>query len=465
MLTVWGAKERGFCDSVSRRDFLRVGALGMGGLGLADVLRLQAQGAPTGRRSGGSPKAVIMVVLPGGPSHIDMYDLKPEAPAEYRGEYRPIQTNVPGIDICELLPRQAEIAEKFALVRSFKVKEDLQHALHEVYTGFPGEPNMAFPGGRALRPAFGSVVSRVLGQGGLLPSYISLRNSTISRAVPVAEDAAYLGAAHRPFVPSGPGMQNLTLPRGITADRLGERRTLLEAFDNLRRDVDRDVYPRGDIAGMDTFTARATEMVTSTRVREAFDVSLEPESVRRLYGQSVKGSTGSTLIAKDPLVFLQARRLVEAGVPVVTMTFGGWDHHSATGEPPIFTSLRGLLPAYDQGLAALINDLDQRGLRDDVAVVVWGEFGRTPRVSNRGGRDHWPPAGFVLFAGGGLKMGQVIGATDRRGERCTTRPITPQNVLATLYHVLGIDPAITLPDYQGRPISLLDEQQLIEELV
>jgi hypothetical protein len=440
------------CDGVSRRNFLKLGSLCVGGLTVADMLRLDAHGQTKRNAS----KSVIMVVLPGGPSHIDTYDLKPTAPAEYRGEFRPIRSNVSGIDICELLPRQAQIADKLAVVRSFQVARDLQHALHEIYTGFQGEPNQEFPGGRATRPAFGSVVSRLRGQQDILPYYVSLSNAYTSRAVGVAEDPAYLGLAHGPFVPSGPAMRDLGLPVGVSAERLSERRTLLRGFDSLRREID----IQGNASGMDAFTARALELVTSRRVREAFDVDREPDSVRSAYGSPIPGRP-----TVNPLMFLQARRLVEAGVPAVTLAFGGWDHHSAAGEPPIFTSLRSLLPVYDQAFAALVNDLHQRGLSDDVAVVVWGEFGRTPRVSTRGGRDHWPSAGFVVFAGGGLRTGQVIGATDRRAERPTTLPIGPQQVLATLYHVLGIDPATTLPNQQGRPMYLLDDCRPIRELI
>jgi hypothetical protein len=397
-----------------------------------------------------------MVVLPGGPSHIDTYDLKPAAPAEYRGEFKPIRTNVPGLDVCELLPMQAGIADKLAVVRSFQVARDLQHTLHEVYTGFGGEANRAFPGGHAVRPAFGSVVGRLAPRQGPLPAYVSLRDGYTSRAVGVAEDPAYLGPAHRPFVPGGPAMRDLGPPRGVSAERLADRRDLLRMFDTLRRDLD----VRGELAGADASTARALDLVTSAPVRDAFDLSREPEKVLRAYGLPTPGNP-----TVNPQALLQARRLVEAGVPVVTLTFGGWDHHSAAGEPPIFASLRALLPAYDRALAALIEDLHQRGLSEDVAVVVWGEFGRTPKVSDRGGRDHWPPAGIVLFSGGGLRTGQVVGATDRRAEHPTTRPIGPQQVLATLYHVLGIDPSTTLPDHQGRPVALLDDRETIAELV
>ena len=461
MLTLWSGNSKPFCDGISRRDFLRAGGLGIGGLTLADLLRLQAEAAPAVPRKAGG-KSVIMVVLPGGPSHIDMYDLKPEAPAEIRGEFQPISTNVPGTMIGELLPRQARIADKMTIVRSFQVAKDLQHALHEVYTGFPGEANQEFPGGGAVRPAFGSVVSHFRGNASPLPAYVSLRHNYISRAVPVAEDPAYLGAAHGPFVPSGPGMQNLALPKGISGERLGDRKRLLAAFDSLRRNIDAE----GDGAATDSFTARALNLVTSAKVRDAFDVSREPAHVREAYGPAgtLQGASSGKLAIWNPLPLLQARRLVEAGVSVVTVALGGWDHHSAAGEPKIFDALRSVGPVYDQAIAALIDDIYQRGLDKDVLVVVWGEFGRTPRISDRGGRDHWPPAGFVLFAGGGLKMGQVIGATDRRGERPTSTPIGPQQVLATMYRHLGISPAATLPDLRGRPMYLLDDPRPIPEL-
>jgi hypothetical protein len=459
MLNVTGSRLGGFYDGLTRRCLLRLGGLGLGTLGLSgltlpELLQLRAQ-ADTRESRARRQKSVIMIVLPGGPSHIDTYDLKPDAPAEYRGEFRPIASNVPGIDLCELLPCQARLADKLAIIRSFQVKSDLQHALHEVYTGFPGEPNQAFPGGRALRPAFGSIISQLRGAQAQLPAYVSLRHSTIGRAVPVAEDPAYLGSAHRPFVPSGPALQNFELPRGVSLDRFAERQSLLQSVDKFRQESDSS----GDMAGLDEFGARARDLISSSRVRDAFDVSREPESVRRAYETPDLGK-----YKEQSLALLQARRLVEAGVPVVTVTFGGWDHHSAVGEPPIFTSLRSLLPAYDHAVAALINDLHQSGLSDDVAVAIWGEFGRTPRVSERAGRDHWPPAGFVLFAGGGFKTGQVIGGTDRRAERPTSTPITPQNVLATLYQFLGIDPATTLADHQGRPIALLDDPSPIAEL-
>jgi hypothetical protein len=435
MLTLFGSGHR-LCDGISRRDFLRAGALGVGGLTLADVLRLRAQASP----ASGDHKAVIMVCLSGGPSHVDMYDLKPDAPVEYRGELKPIQTNVPGFDICELMPLQAKIADKLALVRSMRFLQ-AGHTPPELLTGFLD----------GKRPDIGAVVSRLRKDAGILgalPPYVALD---------IESYPAYLGMAHKPFTP-GQKLESLGLAKGMTADRVEDRRELLKTFDTLRRELDDS---RGSLAGVDAFHAQALEMISSPKARDAFDVSKEPDRVRLKYGKATK--------------FLQARRLVEAGVPVVTMTFYNpdpvpqplnphWDHHDQ-----IYKCLRPLLPHLDRAIYALVTDLADRGLDQDVAVCVWGEMGRTPRIGTQNGttagRDHWPQAGFCLLAGGGLKMGQVVGATDPRGERPRTRPYMPQNVLATLYHVLGIEATTTLPDYTGRPIHLLDDTDKIAELV
>jgi hypothetical protein len=438
MLTFWGSKQR-LCDGLSRRDFLKVGALTVGGLTLADVLRGRARAAG----GAGSPgKAVIMVYLNGGPSHIDLYDMKPDAPAEYRGEFKPIRTNVPGLDICELMPLQAKIADKLAVIRNMKFEQQ-GHTSTELDTGFV----------RGDRPAIGSIVSKLRSDAGIrngMPPYVYLGDANhVGRP-------GFLGKGHEAYIP-GERAMNLGLGRDMSLDRLGERRRLVESFDALRRDVD---DARGSIAGMDAFTAQALEMITSNKARDAFDVTREPEPVRERYGKGTE--------------FLQARRLIEAGVPVVTLTprnrtpgpmcNGEWDHHDH-----IFRCLRTVVPQLDRSVHALVTDLHERGLAKDVAVVVWGEMGRTPRVGTQrdttGGRDHWPQAGFALLAGGGLTTGQVIGATDARGESPKGRPYTPQNVLATLYHVLGIDPATTLPDHQGRPVYLLDDREKVAELV
>jgi hypothetical protein len=449
MLTVWGTGRR-FCDGVSRRDFLRAGALGLAGLSLADVLRLRAE-------NGGESKArsVIMVCLAGGPSHIDTYDPKPDAPADFRGEFKPIQTNVPGFDVCEHLPLQAKIADKLALVRTVQFVEPMQHELEEVYTGFPK---------KAQRPAFGSVISKFRGGDPKVPSYVSLDYNTGTASY---ESPQYVGAAHRPLQIAGnEGVRNLGLGYGMTRVRLDDRRGLLDGFDAFRRDAD----VRRESADMDAYEQRAFDILTSAKAREAFDLSREPDRVLERYGGKddkyiYVGTKADTLWEGHK--FLLARRLVEAGVPVVTLRCASWDHHgnvvSGAGGT-IWVSLRSALPLLDRSIHALVTDLHERGLDKEVLVLVWGEFGRTPKVSQNG-RDHWPDVGFALFAGGGLKTGQVVGRTDSRGERPKDRALGAQNVLGTVYHALGIDPAQTLPDFSGRPMRLLDDGEPIEELV
>jgi uncharacterized protein (DUF1501 family) len=438
MLTFFGSRQR-LCDGVSRRDFLKVGALGVGGLTLADLLRLRARGAGD---SGTPGKAMIMVYLNGGPSHVDLYDLKPDAPVEYRGEFKPIKTNVPGMEICELLPLQATVADTFAIIRNMRFKQQ-GHTPPELFTGFLN----------SNRPSIGSAVSKLRSDAGIrgaMPPYVYLGDANY------VGGPGFLGKAHEAYIP-GERAANLGRPAGMTLDSLADRRALLGTFDGLRRDLD---DARGSMAGLEAFTAQALEMITSNKARDAFDVSKEPEPMREKYGKGVE--------------FLQARRLVEAGVPVVTLTprnrnagpmcNGEWDHHDH-----IFRCLRAVLPQLDRSLYALLTDLHDRGLERDVGVVVWGEMGRTPRVGTQkgttAGRDHWPQAGFALMAGGGLQSGQVVGATDPRGENPKGQAYTPQNVLATLYHVLGIDPVTTLPDHQGRPVYLLDDRDKVAELV
>ncbi len=433
MLTFFGSKQR-LCDGVSRRDFLKVGGLSVGGLTLADVLRLRAADPSPPR-----DKAIIMVYLNGGPSHMDMYDLKPNAAVDYRGEFKPIKTNVPGMDICELMPLQAKIADKLAIIRNMKFLQQ-GHTPPELYTGFLNSD----------RPSIGSVVSKLRGVPGTLPPYVYLGDANM------VGGPGFLGKAHEAYQP-GSKADNLGLIKGMTLDRLGQRRELLQTFDTLRRQLD-DAEP--SLSAVDAYTARALDMVTTNKARDAFDLGKEPDRVREKYGKASE--------------FLLARRLVEAGVPVVSLTpanrnpgpmcNGQWDHHDH-----IFRCLRAVLPQLDQSIHALVTDLHERGLDKDVAVVVWGEMGRTPRVgAQRGtvaGRDHWPQSGFALMAGGGLQTGQVVGATDPRGERPLGRPYTPQNVLATLYRVLGIPADTTLNDHQGRPTYLLDDRDPITELV
>jgi hypothetical protein len=447
VLTFWGARRR-FCDRISRRDFLRIGALGLGGLALPNILRLRA--GSTVR----SPRAVIMVCLAGGPSHMDMYDLKPDAPADYRGEFKPIKSKVPGFDICEHMPLQAKIANKLALVRTVQFVEPMQHELEEVYTGFPKA---------AKRPSFGAVISRFRGGDGRLPSYVSLDYNTGTAAY---ESPQYLGAAHRPLQLAGTaGVRNLSLTRGMTPARLDDRRGLLNAFDNFRREVDTHRQGRD----MDAFTARAFDIITSPKAREAFDLEREPVRVRDRYGNKDDKYIYVGTKADSPWEgqkFLLARRLVEAGVPVVTLRAGGWDHHGnvvSSQGGTIFVSLRSALPLLDRSIYALVTDLHERGLDKEVVVLIWGEFGRTPKIVQNG-RDHWPDTGFALFAGA-VRTGQVVGQTDSRGKRPRTRAVGAQNILGTLYHALGIDSKQKLPDFSGRPMQLLDDGAPIAELV
>src|SRR5437867_1418470 len=450
MLTFFNGDRERFCDGISRRSFLKAGGLALGGLALSDHMRLRAEGAVA---SEGKGKSVIMICLGGGPSHIDTYDMKPEAPAEIRGEFRPIKTNVPDMRISELLPRQAKLADKFAVVRS-ATWEEPDHQRIEIFTGFPK---------RQRRPSFGSYISRLAQRRQTaLPKFVSLKGD--DQEIAEAEQPLWVGAQHRAFVPNNQGLRSLELSRQVDLSRLKSRKELLAQLGTLRREVDAS----GEMRAIDAFAGQALDMLTSGKARRAFDLSDEkPQTLDRYRagGNRVMYCHSSTPVSWDWEAFVRARRLVEAGVPFVSMQVGLWDHHCADGLPTLFESYRSLLPLYDNCLSALITDLHERGLHEDVCVVVWGEFGRTPRVNKFGGRDHWPAAGSVLFSGGGLKMGQYVGATNARGEYPVTRPYTPQNILATLYHVLRIDPAATIPDHNGRPQYLLEDREPVIELI
>jgi uncharacterized protein (DUF1501 family) len=423
MLTFQGSR-RTFCDGIGRRDFLTLGALGAG-LTLADALRLKAAGpAPRSR-----PKSVIMVYLPGGPSHLDMYDPKPDAPAEFRGEFKAISTAVPGIQLSEHFPRQAALMGKLAVLRSV-VSVD-EHSDSLIMTGYPERENRT-----AGHPAFGAVLSKLRGNSAEVPPYVSLRGMS------TGSQPGYLGVAHRPFTPDGPARQNLKLASAVPESRFDERKGLLAGFDTARRDID----AAGGMAGMDAFTARAFDMIASGTVRTALDLNQESAETRARY--------------KGAEAFLTARRLVEAGVQFVTLSTGGWDTHSDN-----FKSLAKQLPVLDRAVANLIEDLHERGLGDDVITVVWGEFGRTPKVNGSAGRDHWSPVMSAMVAGGGLKMGQAVGASTARGETPKDRPYKVSQVLATIYGAIGIDPATTFPNGAGRPMYLLDDRVPVAELV
>ncbi len=433
---------------LSRREVLRVGALGLGGVTLADLLRHEARADKETRR----PKSVIYVVLDGGPSHLDMWDLKPQAPVEYRGPFTPIATKLPGVQICEHMPLQAAMLDRAALVRGIRSVEN-DHYLSEVYTGLPRSSGK--------RPAFGSVVSKLAPTKHALPTYVSLKQH--SGDLFDYEKPHYVGAAHAPFRPFEESLKDLAPVKNL--DVLENRKALLAAFDNQHRELDR----LQAFGGLDRFQAQALEMIASPKVREAFDLKSEKPETLALYGHKAgkyPHQTVKTILYDwDARPFLMARRLVEAGVRVVTLHAAAWDHHSGP-EADIFFALKSLMPTLDMSVTALVNDLQERGLSDDVLVVVLGEFGRTPKISPVGpGREHWADAGCALFFGGGLTMGQVIGETDSRAERSINGTISFQNIMATIYHTLGIDLDVKLPDFNGRPQYLLDDASPIRDLI
>jgi hypothetical protein len=429
MLTIWGRRQR-FCDRHGRREFLRIGAFG-GAFSLAQLCSLSAGTAGASSLKRCSRKAAILVYLPGGPSHLDTYDLKPEAPPEIRGEFSAIKTTVPGIQICELLPRQAALMHKLAVIRSVTGAAD-EHSDAQVMSGWTEMQNRNIG-----RPSLGAVISKLRASDVPgLPPFVSLRG--LSKGL----EPGSLGVAHRAFTPSGPGMANLKLPSAVTLERLEDRRALLARFDRFRGSLD-VAHVTG---GLDALTARAIEVLTSGAVRKALDLGLEEPRVRDRYGKATQ--------------FLTARRLVEAGVGCVTLATGGWDTHGNN-----FRTLRRQLPELDVAVSALVEDLYQRGLDKEVVLVMWGEFGRTPKINAAAGRDHWPNVMSCLIVGGGLKMGQVIGSTSSRGEYAKDRPYHVQNVLATICHALGIDPTMTFENAAGRPVSLLEDHRRVEELV
>ncbi|MDR3406223.1 MAG: DUF1501 domain-containing protein [Chthoniobacter sp.] len=447
MLTIHGQKTARFCDGVSRRDFLRIGGLALGGLSLPGILRAEAAAG-----AGRSHKAVIMIFLPGGPSHQDIFDLKMDAPSEIRGEFKPIATNVPGIQITEHLPRLAKMMDKCTLIRSMS-DCDGRHDAFQCLTGRPFQQQP--PGGW---PAFGSVVSKL--QGSLdpaVPPFIGLAPKMGHMEWARCGEPGFLGVAQAPFEPNkGGGVEDMTL-NGVTLDRLSDRRALLKSFDQFRRDVDAS----GLMGGLDTFNQQAFGVLTSSKLLHALDVTQEDPRILERYG---KGDPKNRDDGGPKLMehFLAARRLVEAGARCVTVAFSRWDHHGGN-----FAALRQDLPLLDQGLTALIQDLHDRGLDKDVSVVVWGEFGRTPTINKDAGRDHWPRVSCALLAGGGMHHGQVIGATDRLGGEATERPVRFGEVFATLYQRLGIDVVkTTIDDLSGRPQYLVEPGCLpMKELV
>jgi hypothetical protein len=452
MFRVTGGSGR-TCDGITRRSFVQAGILGFGGFGLADLLRLQASGAVA---DAGKGKSVVLFWLSGGPGHMETYDPKPDAPKEFRGPFGAISTNVPGVHFSETLPEQAKLMDKMSILRTVNHGTgDHTKANHWMLTGFEGPAFNAADFNVQRRPSMGSAVARLReSRTPGMPPYIAVPNLK-GGTDNFFHYAAYLGGYANPFnVDSDPNdpkfqVKNLQMPKGISLDRLEDRRRTLEAMDQLRRDAD------PHLKDLDAYYHRAFDMLTGTAASTAFDITAEPAEVRDRYGRHTFGQSA-----------LLARRLVELGTPFVTVNCVPWDHH---GTPPQLKTEEGakkLIPPLDQAIAAFIEDLIKRGLYDSTLVVAMGEFGRTPRMNKDAGRDHWGNTFSVMMSCGSMRMGQVIGRSSAKGERVVDRPISPQDVSATVYHHLGIDArSITFPDKNGRPTYLIENGEPIRELV
>ncbi|MFT5523831.1 MAG: hypothetical protein ACI9G1_001398 [Pirellulaceae bacterium] len=448
-----------YCDGISRRSFVQVGMAGMGAMGVSELLRAKSVAAATGKSS--KDTSVILIWLDGGPSQHDTYDPKPDAPREYAGLWRPINTVVPGFDISEMFPLQAKHTDKFSVIRSgHHDAGDHFTGGHWMLTGRGGVSGAAKAG---KFPFFGAIATKETGPRKIgMPAHVAIPHAMSIGIRPGYFGGNYLGVQHDPFDTQGDpntpkfAVKNLALPKDLSVDRLQDRRQLQKHFDQLRRRLDFT----GAAEAMDRFELDAFEMVTGEQARKAFDIDSEDAKLRDEYGRNTWGQ--STLLA---------RRLVEAGSTFVTCHFGGWDshwNHQGTMEKH--------LPKVDQAVSALFSDLDRRGLLDQVLVIVMGEFGRTPKMNDGGnggppmskgtpGRDHWGNSFSVLMGGGGVKGGQVVGSTNRLGEVPQDRPLRPGDIHHTIFHVLGVDPHRHFEDHSGRPIAAIDHGEVIDELV
>lgn len=450
-----GASHR-YCDGLSRRSFVQTGMAGLGGLSLSSLLQAKESSGNAGKDT-----SVILIWLDGGPSQHDTYDPKPDAPRDYAGIWNPISTNVPGIDICEMFPKQAAIADKFSLLRSVHHKSgDHFTGGHWMLTGRGGVSGAMKDG---KYPFFGSIATRMTGSRRPgMPANVAIPYAMSIGIRPGYFGGNYLGIEHDPFQTQGDAnskkfaVKNLVLPKTMTVDRLDDRRSLQTQLDQLRRDADKS----GMIEAMDRFDAQAFDLVAGKSARAAFDISQESDELRDRYGRNSWGQS-----------VLLARRLVEAGSTFVSCHFGGWDSHwNHQG------TMGRHLPKVDAAVHGLFTDLEDRGLLDNVLVVVMGEFGRTPKMNNGGnggpplskgtpGRDHWGNAMSVLMGGGGLRGGQVVGSTNRLGEVPQDRPLRPGDIHHTIFKVLGVDPNISFENHAGRPIAAIDHGDVIRELV
>jgi uncharacterized protein (DUF1501 family) len=434
------------CEGTTRRDCLRLGLGSLMGGGLVGALRATAEGAaqPTKRQA----DSCILVWLDGGPTHYETFDPKPDAPVEIRGDLRAIKTKVPGVYFSEYMQRLAGVADKLAVVRSIRHDQGNHGAgNHYMMTGAPPRIPVGCGAFVSFHPSLGSTTARMRGAPDGLPAYFSMPRMSRSGG------PNFLGAKYAPFVvadnpaSSSFRVRDVALPLGLTDQRFASRRLLRAQIDKLVRINDEAA---GDpVNAMDDSYQQGHRLVTSEKAQRAFDIHREPDKVRDKYGRNSFGQRA-----------LLARRLVEAGVPFVTLYDGGWDHHV-----DIFKGLKTKLPPLESTLAALIEDLQERGMLERTLVIVLGEFGRTPKVNERGGRDHWSNAMSVMFAGGGTPPGQVIGSTDRRGYAAATRVLSPENFASTIYTKLGINPDSVLYTPQGRPAHLVSDPTPIKELM
>jgi len=449
VLSIPGNRIDSFCDGLSRRNFLRIGSLGLGGLSLTDLLRAEAAAGKTEQQ-----KSVVMIYLPGGPTQHETFDPKPDAPRGIRGSYKPISTKIPGVQYCELLPKLSAMADRFSVVRSL-VGMDNRHESFQCYSGHSGgrPPDNEPAGGW---PSFGSLVSSVLGPGpgGAMPyidasptmTYAPYRNRGHHEGAFKPSWPGFTGHEHIPFSLQGDIKKDLVL-NGIDLNRLNNRRGLLTALDQIQEKV--------ESAGLDNIQKQAFGLLTASKLTEALDINKEPKKVRERYGQSQATDKAFGGAPQSAQHLLLARRLVEAGVRCVTVAFGAWDWH-ANREGTIEYLSKKYLPVFDHAVSVFLEDLEERGLLETTTVIAWGEFGRTPKINPKGGRDHWPGTQSVLLAGGGIQGGRVIGETDSIGSVPASRPVHVQEIFATLYNNLGIDVnSDTVDDLNGRPRFLV----------
>lgn len=454
MLTIFGGKQR-FCDSTTRRSFLKIGALGMGGLSLAHLLKAESLASNVKQGDSNSRKAVIQIFLAGGISHQDFVDLKPDQPPEIRGEFQPIPTNVPGIEICELMPKLAQMMDQFTVIRSI-ADSDGAHAATQCLSGYRSNEQQ-----RLDQPCFGSFIAKELGSPDpAVPPFMGLSKDCGHKPWADVGFPGKLGRAFAPVRPDGDDIKAMQLD-GITLDQLKNRQKLLTAFDGFRKNVDNSV-----LKGTEAIYEQAFDVLTSSKLLNALDITKEDPKTLARYGIGSDATGGSAKNVDDgPPIWneqiLLCRRLIEVGVRCVTLGYGRWDYHGGN-----FSQMRERLPILDNGLSALITDLKETGRIDDVIVFVCSEFGRTPKINGSAGRDHWPQANCAMLAGGGLTTGQVIGSTTPDAGYPEDRPVKFQEIFATLYDKLGIDPKGFIRDSTDFPIKLLDQNLLpMHELV